>query len=41
MNRDAEARAELQKVIAAPIDPECAPEGRDLKEKAARRLSVK
>ncbi len=41
MNRDAEARAELQKVIAAPIDPEWAAEDRDFKEKAAKRLSVK
>ena len=41
MNRDAEARAELQKVIAAPIDPEWAAEDRDFKEKAAKRLVCK
>ena len=33
-NRKAEARAELQKVLDAPLDPEWAPEDRDWKEKA-------
>jgi tetratricopeptide (TPR) repeat protein len=38
MNRDAEARAELQKVIDAPIDPEWAAEDRDFKRKAQQLL---
>ena len=41
MNRKDEARAELQKVIDAPFDPEWTPEDRDFKEKARRLLSVK
>jgi len=41
MNRKDEARAELQKVIDAPIDPEWAPEDRDFKEKARRLISLK
>ena len=41
MNRDAEARSELQKVIDAPLDPDWTPEDRDFKEKARQRLSVK
>ena len=41
MKRDAEAREELKKVIAAPLDPEWAAEDRDFKEKAAQQLSVK
>jgi len=41
MKRDTEAREELKKVIAAPIDPEWAAEDRDFKEKAAQQLSVK
>ena len=40
MNRKDEARAELQKVIDAPFDPEWTPEDRDFKEKARRLLSV-
>ena len=36
--RTSEARAELQKVIDAPLDPEWAPEDRDFKEKARRIL---
>lgn len=32
--RDGEARAELQKVLDAPVDPDYAPEDRDYKEKA-------
>jgi tetratricopeptide (TPR) repeat protein len=34
MNRRAEARAELQKVLDAPFDPEWTPEDREFKEKA-------
>jgi tetratricopeptide (TPR) repeat protein len=34
MNRGDEARAELQKVLDAPINPEWAPEDREFKEKA-------
>jgi tetratricopeptide (TPR) repeat protein len=41
MDRKDEARAELQKVIDAPIDPEWAPEDRDFKEKARRLISLK
>lgn len=40
MDRDAEARAELQKVLDAPLDPEWEPEDREFKEKA-RALLVK
>ena len=40
LNRDAEARAELQKVLDAPLDPEWTPEDREFKEKA-RALLVK
>ena len=40
--RKDEARAELQKVLDAPIDPDWAPEDRDFKDKARRMLdSVK
>ena len=39
MNRNADAREELRKVIAAPIDPEWAPEDRDFKQKARERLA--
>ena len=35
--RDAEARAELQKVLDAPVDPAWAPEDREFKAKAQRR----
>jgi hypothetical protein len=38
MGRDVEARAELQKVIAAPTDPAWAPEDREFKAKAQARL---
>jgi tetratricopeptide (TPR) repeat protein len=38
MNRTAEAREALQKVIAAPIDPDWAPEDRDFKRKAQALL---
>jgi tetratricopeptide (TPR) repeat protein len=41
MNRKDEARAELQKVIDAPIEPEWAPEDRDFKDKARRLISIK
>ena len=40
MNRDAEARKELQAVIDAPIDPEWAPEDRDFNIMARARLNV-
>jgi tetratricopeptide (TPR) repeat protein len=36
--RNEEARAELQKVIDAPINPDWAPEDREFKQKAARLL---
>ena len=39
MNRDADAREELQKVIAAPIDPDWAAEDRDFKQKAQQLLA--
>ena len=38
LGRDREAREELQKVIAAPLDPDWEPEDRDFKEQARRRL---
>jgi hypothetical protein len=38
MNRRAEARAELQKVLDAPLSPEWAPEDREFKEKARALL---
>lgn len=41
LGRDAEARAELQKVLDAPIDPDWAPEDREWKEKARARLNAK
>jgi hypothetical protein len=41
LGRDAEARAELQKVIDAPTDPDWAPEDREFKEKARARLAAK
>jgi tetratricopeptide (TPR) repeat protein len=41
LGRDAEARAELQKVIDSPIDPDWAPEDREFKEKARARLAAK
>ena len=39
MNRDADAREELKKVLAAPIDPEWAAEDREFKKKAETLLS--
>jgi tetratricopeptide (TPR) repeat protein len=38
MNRRAEARAELQKVVDAPLSPEWVPEDREFKEKARALL---
>ena len=40
MGRTTEARAELQKVIDGPTDPEWAPEDREFKEKARRLLTA-
>lgn len=39
LDRDAEARAMLQKLAAAPIDPDWAPEDREFKEKGRRLLA--
>ena len=39
LGRDREARQELEKVIAAPLDPEWEPEDRDFKDQARRRLN--
>lgn len=39
MDRDADARAELEKVLAAPIHPDWAPEDREFKEKARDLLA--
>ena len=38
MDRDAEAIEELKKVLATPLDPEWAPEGREFKRKAEAAL---
>jgi tetratricopeptide (TPR) repeat protein len=38
--KKAEAKSMLQQVIAAPIDPEWAPEDREFKQKAQRQLQV-
>jgi hypothetical protein len=38
MDRDAEAREELQKVIDAPINPDWEPEDREFKDKARKLL---
>jgi tetratricopeptide (TPR) repeat protein len=38
MNRKEEARAELQRVLAAPLDPQWTPEDREFKELARRML---
>jgi hypothetical protein len=40
LDRDADARAELQRVIDAPIDPDWAPEDREFKVKARARLDA-
>jgi hypothetical protein len=39
MDRDSEAREELKKILAAPIDPDWAPEDREFKQKARDLLS--
>jgi tetratricopeptide (TPR) repeat protein len=41
LGRDAEARAELQKVLDAPIEPAWAPEDREFKAKARNLLNAK
>ncbi len=41
MDRDAEAIEELRKVVAAPLDPEWAPEGREFKRKAEDALAAR
>ena len=38
LDRVAEAREELKKVLAAPFDPDRDPEDREYKQKAAERL---
>jgi hypothetical protein len=38
-DRDAEARAELQRVLDAPLDPDWAPEDREWKERARKLLA--
>src|SRR4051812_6525848 len=40
LGRDAEAKAELQKVIDGPVDPAWAPEDREFKAKARARLNA-
>jgi hypothetical protein len=40
MGRTADARAELQKVIDGPVDPNWAPEDREFKEKAKKMLAT-
>ena len=39
LDRTAEARAELERLLAGPVDPEWAPEDREFKEKARRLLA--
>lgn len=39
LDRDEEARAELRQVLDAPLDPEWAPEDREFKDQARRRLN--
>jgi hypothetical protein len=41
LDRDAEARDELRKTIAAPIDPEWEPEDREFQQLAHQRLEKK
>jgi hypothetical protein len=41
MDRDGEARAELKKILAAPVDPDWAPEDKEFKEKAKALLASK
>jgi hypothetical protein len=40
LDRDADAKAELQRVLDAPIDPDWAPEDREFKAKARARLEA-
>jgi hypothetical protein len=40
LDRDSEARAALQQVIDAPLDPDWAPEDRDFKAKARQKLAA-
>jgi len=40
-NRPADARAELQRVLDAPVDPDWGPEDREFKDKARRRLAAR
>jgi tetratricopeptide (TPR) repeat protein len=40
MDRDAEAREELKKILAAPVDPDWAPEDREFKGKAEKLLAA-
>jgi hypothetical protein len=40
LDRDADARAELQRVLDAPIDPDWAPEDKEFKAKAKARLEA-
>lgn len=40
MNRQAEARAELQQVLDAPLDPEWVPEDQEFKAKARTRIAT-
>jgi tetratricopeptide (TPR) repeat protein len=41
MDRDGEAREELKKILAAPIDPDWAPEDREFKKKAQDLLAAR
>jgi len=41
LGRDADARAELQKVLDVPVDPAWAPEDREFKAKASARLKAR
>ena len=41
MGRDADARDALQHVVDAPLEPEWAPEDREFKAQAKRRLGGK
>ena len=41
LDRDVEARAELQKVLDAPVSDEWEPEDREYKQKAKERLATK
>lgn len=40
LDRDAEARSELESALAAPLDPDWTPEDRRFKEQAKRRLAT-